>query len=108
MRYLLLAALLFLSSGVFAATFPITKSVSVTKLEVWPSNTGQGKYGAWVSVPLNETECPYVDAFQIKQGPGEDAAYSTLLAGVLAGKQIEIYITECGYMPIADRIRLIP
>ena len=108
MKYLLLIALLCLSANALSANFPITKKVTVTKIEVWPSNAGQGKYGAWVSESLSEAECPHTNMFQIKQGPAEDAAYSTLLAGVLAGKQIEIYITECGYTPIADRIRLIP
>ena len=104
-----LAVLLILvTSFAYAAEFPITTEVTITKLEVWPSNEGQGKYGAWVSVPLTEAGCTYSNAFQIKSGPAEDAAYSTLLAGVMAGKRIEIFITECGYMPIADRIRIIP
>lgn len=97
----------FFSLSVSAAEFPITTQVVITKLEVWPSNNGQGKYGAYVETPLTETGCEYIKAFQIKSGPAEDAAYSTLLAGVMAGKMIEIYITECGYMPIADRIRII-
>jgi hypothetical protein len=108
MKNVLLFTLVGFSASALSASFPITKTVTVTKLEVWPSNTGQGKYAAWVKEPLSETECPYVNAFQIKHGPAEDAAYSTLLAAVMAGKSIEIYITECGYMPLADRIRLIP
>ncbi len=107
MKYLSILFLIVFSTFVFSADFPITKKVTITKIEVWPSNEGQGKYVAWVSEPLTETGCTYINAFQIKMGPAEDAAYSTLLAGVMAGKQIEIYITECGYMPIADRIRLI-
>ena len=108
MKYFVLIFMATLSGLCYGADFPITTEVSITKLEVWPSNNGQGKYAAWVNSPLTSSGCTYVNAFQIKSGPAEDAAYSTLLAAVMAGKRVEIYITECGYMPLADRIRLIP
>jgi hypothetical protein len=77
-------------------------------LEVWPANSGTGRYAAIVRTGITDAGCPYNSGFYIKDGPGAAAAYSTLLAGVAAGRIIQIYITECGYMPIADRIRLIP
>ena len=74
---------------------------------MWPSNQGVSRYTALVGDDL-PTECPVNNGFVIESGPGAEAAYSTLLAATMAGKQIELYLVRCDYFPVADRIRLIP
>ncbi len=106
MRFFLIL-LLFVSTYSIADSFPITTGVEVTKLEVWPSNAGVGRYSAYVKDVL-PSECPNNTGFNIEVGPGAEAAYSTLLAATAAGKQIEIYLVRCEYFPVADRIRIIP
>jgi len=108
-KYLILA--LFLFANTAFADFPINNyRVKVIKLEVWPSNEGVGRYNAWVETPIptDITGCRNGIAFSIEKGPGADAAYSTLLAAVMTGKEIELYLTRCEYFVVADRIRIIP
>jgi len=106
MRFLTFLLFIF-SSSVFAADFPINNvQVTVTKLEVWPSNAGAGRYSALVSEVL-PGDCPNNNGFTIEPGPGADAAYSTLLAATLAGKQVELYLVRCDYFVVADRVRMI-
>ena len=91
------------------AAFPITNhKVKITKLEVWPSNTGASRYNAWVEGGIPNTGCASNVAFTIEAGPGADATYSTLLAAVMAGKEVELHHTRCEYFVVADRVRLIP
>ena len=97
-----------LSSSVFADDFPINNvSVQITKLEVWPSQEGAGRYGARVSGVM-PGGCTNSTGFVIEEGPGAEAAYSTLLAATLAGKQVQVYLTRCAYWPVADRVWMIP
>jgi hypothetical protein len=98
-----------LASVLSAADFPINNvRVQISKLEVWPSREGAGRYNAWVSTPLTIAGCPNTTGFTIEDGPGAEAAYSTLLAAVLSGKDVELYLTRCEYFVIADRVRIIP
>lgn len=91
------------------ANFPMNNvRVNITKLEVWPSNDTPSKYTAYVSEPITGTGCERENGFSIEVGPGQDAAYSTLLAAVMAGKEVELYLTRCHYFVVADRIRVIP
>ncbi len=89
------------------ANFPITAEVDIYKLEVWPSNNGTGRYGAYVTNALTAAGCANNTVFAIKDGPGAEAAYSTLLAAMMAGKRVEVYITECSYGPVVDRVRVL-
>ena len=97
-----------LSFHAFAA-FPITDhKVKITKLEVWPSNTGASRYNAWVEGGIPNTGCASNVAFTIEAGPGADAAYSMLLAAMMAGKEVELHLTRCEYFVVADRVRIYP
>ena len=113
---------LVLSASALANVLPTPQdaNVQVSMVEVWPSNTGDGRYGARIigrfTTPsgedltgyLQSTGCSYLGGFVIKSGPAENGAYATLLAAVMTGKNIQIYITECGYMPVVDRVRVFP
>lgn len=106
MRFLIFF-LFSVSNAVFAADFPINNvQVTVTKLEVWPSNTGAGRYSALVSEVL-PGNCPNNNGFTIESGPGAEAAYSTLLAATLAGMRVEVYLVRCTYYVVADRVRIV-
>ena len=106
MRFLIFF-LFSVSNTVFATDFPINNvQVTVTKLEVWPSNAGAGRYSALVSEVL-PGNCPNNNGFTIEPGPGAEAAYSTLLAATLAGKQVELYLVRCDYFVVADRVRMV-
>ncbi len=107
MNKLIFALFITFTASLANANFPITKIVNITKLEVWPSNNGTGRYGAYISPELTEAGCTNNTLFHIKDGPGAEAAYSTMLAAILSGKPIEVYVTECGYSPIVDRVRVI-
>jgi len=107
MKYLIIIFLI-LSNSVFAEEFPINDvSVQITKLEVWPSQEGAGRYGARVSGVM-PGGCTNSTGFVIEEGPGAEAAYSTLLAATVAGKEVQVYLTRCAYWPVADRVRMIP
>lgn len=57
---------------------------------------GAGRYGARVSGVM-PGGCTNSTGFVIEEGPGSEAAYSTLLAATLAGKQVQVYLTRCAY-----------
>lgn len=107
MKKFLLAIFVLVVPGLVFADFPITTIVQIYKLEVWPSNTGSGRYAAFISPGVPAAGCTYNNIFYVEDGPGADAAYSTLLAAVMAGKQVEVRLSECAYGPIADRVRVI-
>jgi hypothetical protein len=91
------------------ADFPMNNvDVTITQLEVWPSNSGASRYNVLVSEPIENTGCANLNGFSIEEGPGANAAYSTLLAAVMAGKKVQLYLTRCEYFVVADRIRVIP
>jgi hypothetical protein len=89
------------------ADFPTTQTVEISKLEVWPSNTGVSRYAGFLKSEVPLAGCTNNSIFFIEAGPGADAAYSTLLAALMAGKKVELYFTRCAYGPVADRIRII-
>ena len=96
------------SSVAFSDEFPINNvNVEITKLEVWPSQEGAGRYNARVSGVM-PGGCANSTGFVIEEGPGAEAAYSTLLAATLAGNQVQVYLTRCAYWPVADRVWMIP
>lgn len=100
-----LLALLLISRSVFAQ-FPITKTVEINKLEVYPSAEGPGTFAAYLVDPMPEAGCPHNGILYIEYGPGQEAAYSSLLAAKMADKQIEIYATRCTYGIVVDRVRV--
>jgi hypothetical protein len=109
MNYKILTLTLIFFSGIANAAFPINNvRVTITKLEVWPSNEGVGRYNALVSEPISGTGCANENGFSIEVGPGQNAAYSTLLAAVMANKQVELFLKRCDFFVVADRIRVIP
>ena len=103
----LITVFLILPTVAFSDDFPINNvNVEVTKLEVWPSQERAGRYTARVS-GIMPGGCTNSTGFVIEEGPGAEAAYSTLLAAVMAGKQVQVYLTRCAYWPVADRVRVI-
>ena len=94
------------SQSAVSDPFPITVDVEVTMLDVWPSSPNY-RFSARTSAPLDQAGCEFRRGFAIKEGPGAEAAYSTLLAAIMANKTVQIYIVSCDYVAVADRIRLL-
>lgn len=104
--FLIIFSFGFYSHNAVSDPFPITVDVEVTMLDVWPSSPDY-RFTARTSAPLDQAGCQFRRGFAIKEGPGAEAAYSTLLAAVMASKTVQIYIVSCDYMAVADRIRLL-